>query len=193
LAEKFRRRRQRRLEPANSLSRRAQRHPLVSSFDIGTLHREPRSSMRDLFLARLAPMRGEGVIERLPINVLRMQWQTIAHRWRKIFVVAVWHGSGIIKQEPVACYCVSYLRGCSLRNCTDAAGDMPELIERDDREDPFEDFPGCANQEHAHDEELHVPGNGATATISPVIGPVSRPGRLAWFGRLLSSRRSWRH
>jgi len=43
-----------------------------AGFDIGALDRSPSYPVRPLFLARLARMRGESVVERLATNILSM-------------------------------------------------------------------------------------------------------------------------
>ena len=50
--------------------------------------------MRGFFLPRIAGMGGEGVIERLPINVAGVPRQMVPHARRQIFVGPIWHGAG---------------------------------------------------------------------------------------------------
>ena len=47
--------------------------------------------MRGLFLPRIAGMGGEGVIESLAIDILRMVREMRANRNRKIDVRLIWH------------------------------------------------------------------------------------------------------
>jgi hypothetical protein len=77
-----------------------QPHPLIASFDIGSLDREPCGAVSHFLLARIALVRRKSVVERFPINVLRVRRQMVTHRRRKVFVAAIWHGC-MLKWWPV--------------------------------------------------------------------------------------------
>jgi hypothetical protein len=47
--------------------------------------------MSDLFLPQIANVGSEGVVEGFAINVLRMRWQVMANRGRKVGVCAIGH------------------------------------------------------------------------------------------------------
>ena len=51
---------------------RLPRNPAVARLDIGSLYGGPGDPMRGFFLPRIAGMGGEGVIESLAIDILRM-------------------------------------------------------------------------------------------------------------------------
>jgi hypothetical protein len=53
-------------------SSRAAANPCVTRLDIGALHRRPCDAVRGLFLARVALVVSEGVVERLAEDVLSM-------------------------------------------------------------------------------------------------------------------------
>lgn len=48
--------------------------------------------MSPFFLAWLAAMRGECMVERLAVNILGMIWQAVANRCRQITVGVIGHG-----------------------------------------------------------------------------------------------------
>lgn len=48
--------------------------------------------MSDFFLAIIASIRREGMVERGTIDILRMGWKVIADRCRKIEVRVIGHG-----------------------------------------------------------------------------------------------------
>lgn len=47
-------------------------NPAIADFDVRAFHSGPGDTMRRLFLARFAGMRGVGMVEGLPINILGM-------------------------------------------------------------------------------------------------------------------------
>ena len=62
------------------------RDPFVPGLDIRPFHRGPGCAMSDFFLARIAAVRCERVIEGLAIDVLGVRRQVVTNRRRKVFV-----------------------------------------------------------------------------------------------------------
>ena len=66
--------------------------PAVPDLDVGTFDGRPCDPMRRLLLPGLAGMIGEGMIESLPINVLRVFGQMRADGGREISIGGIRHG-----------------------------------------------------------------------------------------------------
>jgi len=67
-------------------------HPRVADLLVFAFHRRPGDAEGGFLLARVVPMGGVGVIERLAKNVLCVLGQMRAHRWRQVGVLLIGHG-----------------------------------------------------------------------------------------------------
>jgi hypothetical protein len=68
--------------PARGSADLPARHPIIAELDVRSLYCGPSYAMGGLFLPAFTSMRFPGVIERLAINILRMDWQMHANRGR---------------------------------------------------------------------------------------------------------------
>ena len=82
------------------------RNPVVAELDVGSLHGGPSDAMGSFFPPVLDGMCGPSVIERLTINVLRMDWQMRANaRARSVDSCICTHAwKGILQQRSVAAF-----------------------------------------------------------------------------------------
>jgi hypothetical protein len=67
------------------------RNPTVARLDVGSIYGSPGDPMRGLFLPKIAGMGGEGVIESLAIDILRMVGEMRPNRNVQIDVRLIWH------------------------------------------------------------------------------------------------------
>jgi len=77
--------------PSTRFSR--SRNPTIAHLDVGSLHGGPGDPVRGFFLPGIAGMGGEGVIESLAIDVLRMIGKMRPNRNGQIVVRLIWHGA----------------------------------------------------------------------------------------------------
>ena len=81
----------RNLQPGHSVTSAAL-NPLGAFLDVASFDSGPGDAVRGFFLARIATVGRECVIEGLTVDGLRMVRQVVANRWRKICVAQIRHG-----------------------------------------------------------------------------------------------------